>query len=58
MPKPKQKKLCYQCVVCKKLTAGRLPLGGDGSFMYPRQHSNAREIICEGVFREAKWIET
>lgn len=50
----------YQCTVCGRLTAGRLPRWGrevgDGTFMYPRRHRD-RGKPCPGNIREAHWVE-
>lgn len=50
----------YKCVVCGKVTAGRLPVNqgrhrerGDGSFYFPRRHAGPDGETCEGVFDEA-----
>ena len=50
----------FKCVVCGKLTSGRLPragwLPGDGSFRYPRRHKvNGKP--CPGNIMEAEWID-
>lgn len=46
----------FKCVVCGKLTAGRIPKKGDLSFRYPRRHKvNGKP--CNGNVLEAKWTE-
>jgi hypothetical protein len=51
-----------QCTECGKVTFGRLPKGGDGSFLFPRMHyvSHTRPTvnakICPGVTSEGKWV--
>jgi len=47
----------FKCFVCGKLTSGRKPKGGDGSFYYPRRHRLKDGRLCEGVFMEAVWIK-
>lgn len=42
----------FQCVVCGKLTRGRKPKGGDGSFYYPSKHGG-----CAGEWRAPKWVD-
>ena len=51
----------FRCVVCGKLTAGRLPREGrhhpgDGSVMFPRRHST-HGYPCPGNVRLATWVE-
>lgn len=43
----------WKCRGCGKLTAGRLPKGGDGSFMYPRRHDGPDGQPCDGNIDEA-----
>lgn len=44
-----------KCSVCGKQTAGRVPKGGDGTFMLPRRHKlYGRD--CPGNIEEAEWI--
>lgn len=55
------KKIKFKCVVCGKLTAGRIPryggISGDYSFRYPRRHQvNGKD--CPGNIEEAEWITT
>ena len=54
----------YKCVRCGKLTAGRKPKGGDGTFIYPRIHrlpsvvnTGKRGVLCPGNWEEAEWVE-
>ena len=49
------KKLYFQCVICGKLTAGRFPKGGDGTFIFPRKHRHNGKS-CHGTFYEARWV--
>jgi len=42
----------FECAVCGKITTGRLPRNGDGTFWYPRRH-NVSGIPCEGNIQEA-----
>lgn len=49
--------LRFRCVVCGKLTDGRLPKGGDGSVYYPRRHNGKDGEPCPGNLQEAEWIE-
>lgn len=44
-----------KCPICGKITGGRKPRGGDGTFLYPRRHRVGKEL-CEGVFMEGEWI--
>lgn len=46
----------FKCVICGKLTAGRLSKGGDGTFYYPRKHKYDGKL-CPGSFHEAEWIK-
>jgi len=46
----------FKCIICGKLTAGRIPRGGDGTLRYPRRHKwNGRP--CPGNYREAEWVK-
>lgn len=45
----------FRCIYCKRLTRGRKPRGGDGSFYYPSLHKVDR-VICPGVYEEAEWV--
>jgi hypothetical protein len=54
----------FKCVVCGKLTAGRLPVNphnhrerGDGTFWYPRRHKGKDGEPCPGNIEEAQIIE-
>lgn len=54
----------YKCVVCGKITAGRIPVSltnhrekGDLTFRYPRRHKVKNEL-CSGSLQEAEWVET
>jgi len=56
------KKTRYRCVVCGKLTAGRLPRTsrpevGDGTLRYPRQHKGPDGLLCPGSFMYAEWVD-
>jgi ribosomal protein S27E len=45
-----------KCVICGKVTVGRVPKGGTGDLMYPRKHKlNGKS--CDGNFYEADWIK-
>jgi len=46
----------FRCVVCGKITAGRLPREGDGTFYYPRRHKKDG-FPCPGNVYEAEWIK-
>lgn len=51
----------FQCSVCGKITAGRLPSAGrgdegDGSFYFPRRHKGLDGKPCAGNIEEAIWI--
>jgi len=44
----------YKCRRCGKISAGRKPVGGDGTFMFPRKHQLSGNVgLCPGVFEEA-----
>lgn len=50
----------YRCVICGKLTAGRLPNAGwgnvgDGTFIFPRYHKHKGKP-CPGNVLEAEWV--
>jgi len=54
----------YKCVVCGKVTAGRLPQNpsrhreaGDGTLMYPRRHKGKDGKPCPGNIEHAEWVE-
>lgn len=49
----------FRCVICGKLTAGRMPREGrhigDGSARFPRRHKINGQP-CAGNIREAEWV--
>jgi len=45
----------FKCAVCGKISTGRTPKDGDGSFRYPRRHK-INGVVCEGVYEEAEWV--
>ena len=54
----------FKCVVCGKLTAGKIPFNfdrtnerGDGTFRYPRKHKLKNGKICPGTYQEAEWVD-
>lgn len=47
----------FQCVICGKLTAGRLPRRGDTSARFPRRHNGSDGELCPGCFRDAVWVD-
>jgi len=47
----------FKCVVCGKLTAGKVPVAGDGSQRYPRKHASEYGDPCPGCFIFADWVE-
>lgn len=52
----------FRCVVCGKLTAGRMPRihsrhRGDTTGRFPRRHNAENGKPCAGNVREAEWIE-
>lgn len=53
----------FKCVVCGKLTAGKIPNPGVGwgpadlSARYPRKHRDKDGEVCEGVYQEAEWVD-
>lgn len=54
----------YKCIVCGKLTAGRIPVSltnhrekGDLTFIYPRRHKGKDNELCPGSLQEAEWVE-
>jgi len=52
----------FRCVVCGKLTAGRIPNRGhaDLSFRFPRRHKlrDGHEVFdCPGNIIEAEWVD-
>lgn len=53
----------FRCVVCGKLTAGRIPVNphnhrevGDGTFYYPRRHKGLDGKDCPGNIEEAEMV--
>jgi len=52
----------FRCVVCGKLTSGRLPRAprepGDGSFRFPRRHrmKDGGGKMCPGTLQEAERV--
>lgn len=51
----------FKCVVCGRLTAGRLPRGGrhrpgDTSAYYPRRHKHHGKP-CAGNILQARWVD-
>ena len=52
----KTRKTRFKCVLCGKITAGRIPRNGDKSMRVPRRH-NANGKPCPGTVEEAKWVE-
>lgn len=45
----------FKCVVCGKITAGRIPKNGDLSERYPRRHiKNGKP--CPGNIIQAEWL--
>lgn len=46
----------FKCAVCNKLTSGRKPKGGDGTFYYPRRHKGPDKKPCKGNIQEAIWF--
>ena len=45
----------FRCIVCGRVTAGRMPRKGDTTARMPRWHTVAGKV-CDGVFREAQWV--
>ena len=41
-----------KCVICGKITSGKMAKNGDGTFIYPRKHKH-NGIECEGNYYEA-----
>ncbi|UTU07738.1 hypothetical protein CcrC1_gp054c [Caulobacter phage C1] len=50
----------FKCVVCGKLSAGRLPREGrhvgDGSERFPRRHKGGDGADCPGNILYAEWV--
>jgi hypothetical protein len=57
------RKTCFKCVVCGKLTAGRISRGtyfegvGDGSARFPRRHKGLDDKLCAGNIQEVEWVD-
>jgi hypothetical protein len=54
------KKTKFKCIICGKLTSGRIPRQGreigDRSLRYPRKHKvNGKP--CKGNLYEAEWVD-
>lgn len=47
----------YNCSICGKPTAGRVPRGGDGTFILPRRHNGPDGQPCRGNIEEVVWPE-
>lgn len=47
----------FQCAVCGKITGGRLPRHGDGTFYFPRHHASLHGDPCPGIFEGAEWVQ-
>lgn len=47
----------FRCVVCGRLTVGRKPTGGDGTFYYPARHRGEDGAPCPGNVRQAELVE-
>lgn len=52
----------FRCVVCGKLTAGRLPRAGrhnvgDTTAMFPRRHNGDDGLPCPGNIELAEWVD-
>lgn len=61
--KDAKQEIRFKCVVCGKVTGGRLPVSfsnhrerGDGSFYYPRRHNGPDGKPCPGNIQEATWV--
>ena len=46
----------FKCRDCDKLTSGRVPKGGDGSFVFPRRHK-IKGKDCPGNAKESIWVQ-
>lgn len=50
----------FRCVVCGKLTAGRIPRAGrhagDTTARFPRRHKGPDGKPCGGNILEAEWV--
>lgn len=54
----------FKCVICGKITAGRMPVDldnhrfrGDTTFRYPRRHKDKTGKLCIGSLQEAEWVD-
>lgn len=45
-----------RCPVCGKLSTGRCPRWGDGTFRYPRRHLGPDGEPCPGNIMEGEWV--
>jgi hypothetical protein len=52
-----KRKTWFKCVVCGKITSGRVPRKGDGSFRFPRRHNSEDRKPCVGNIEEAEWVD-
>ncbi len=56
-----RKRTRFRCVICGKITAGRLGRAGrhtgDGSARFPRKHNGADGRPCPGNVFDADWID-
>ena len=50
-------RLRFRCVACDRITSGKKPTGGNGTFMFPRFHKNKSGEKCPGCFQEAEWVQ-
>lgn len=46
-----------KCVVCGKVSVGRVPTMGTGDLMLPRRHKGKDGKPCEGNAFEAEWVK-
>jgi hypothetical protein len=51
----KQDPTRFRCVVCGKITAGRMPRRGDTTVRFPRRH-RVNGVRCPGNIQEADWV--
>lgn len=52
----------FRCVVCEKLTAGRMPrhdngAAADTTARYPRKHLDEHGRDCRGAWMLAEWVD-
>lgn len=52
----------FRCVVCEKVTAGRMPREASGrpadtTARYPRRHKDEYGRDCPGSIRPAEWVD-